>query len=296
VKPATGGVTAAGTASTPRAPSTERETCAATADCVEGLACVDAVCRPRTTSRLGHYHWAAGEAAAAKKDFATATVEFQEAIGLFRAETKVVPTELSCAYGAALRRKPNDAKAWEQAARLLHRCVLDSPPGSAAFRAAMSELVELEAVGLDPAVLANTEEAPAYLTRAAKKTTPDKPALEVQQTNPSRDKGYEAFINAVRGVEPQLDKCWSAYVEASQKTTLSVVLDLKYRVVLGDDDLVVGAKLEIESAPGLGGHDATAAQCVKDALAPAVAEFGKNLKLSSGSWKGSVTVVLKPPA
>lgn len=293
VKSASGGPPQAAVA--PPTPSRELETCGATGDCENGLRCVAAVCRKPTTSRLGEYFWAAGDAAAAKADYGRAAEQYQQAMGQFEAEKIGAPPGLLCAYGAALRKKEKDPKAGEQAARLLHRCVLATAPGAPDYRPAMNELVELEAQGLEPSKLASEQPADTYLTKQPKKVAVEKPVLEIAQSTPATDKGYQAFVDALRPYEPAFVTCWQTYSAAAQQTTMAVLLNLKYRVTLGDDDYVVGAKLEVTPVPGSGGPEAAAAQCVKDAVTATVTEFGKNTRLSSGNWNGAVTVTLRAP-
>ncbi len=292
VKQASGGVQGASMA--PANPSHEAETCAATPDCQAPLRCVDGACRSATTSRLGQYYWTAGELAAKKSDWVHASESFQQAMGQFEAEKIPTPPDLLCSYGAALRRKPNDPKASEQAARLLHRCVLATAPGAPAYRTAMEDLVELEAVGLDPSLLARDTPADTYLVRPSKKLTADHPTLEIVQSSPSTDAGYAAFIEAAKAQETAYDKCYETWFASTQKPTMAVELKLKHRVVIGDDDLVVGAKLDV-TAPSLTGAEAAASACVRAALDATVADFGKPGK-SSGNWDGAITITLKSVA
>lgn len=279
---------------TPAVPSKLRESCAATADCEAGLLCVDAVCRPGQSSRLGDYYWAAGAAASRKGELEAATVAFQQAIGQFEAEKLAVPPGLLCEYGAALRQKPRDPKAGEQAARFLHRCLLAAVPGTAEYRLALAELAELEAQGLDPALLAREAPADAYLTRPARK--PAALAVAIVPTTPSKDKGYAAFTELVRSVAASgaMARCYDAWWTATQKPAMAVDLQMKYRVTLGDDDIVIGSKMELTGAAGLAGADAAASQCVRDALAGEVTTFGKDLKGSSGNWQGALRLTLSP--
>jgi hypothetical protein len=159
----------------------------------------------------------------------------------------------------------------------------------------MEALVDLEAAGLDPSLLARDKPAETYLTRPPKNQRPDKAVLDIAQTTPSPDAGYAAFIDAAKAQEAAFDKCWDTYVSATQKPTLAVELKLKYRVQIGDDDMVVGAKLDVTTQPGLSGADGAAAACVRSALDQTVTDFPKTSKSANG-WDGAITINLKPPA
>ncbi|MDR7513149.1 MAG: hypothetical protein QN147_14160, partial [Armatimonadota bacterium] len=288
------GVTRASAA--PTTPSRERESCAATADCEAPLRCVEGACRAPTSSRLGDYYWTAGVAAARQNDLDRATEAYQQAIGQFEAEKLPTPPALLCDYGAALGQRKNDPKAAEQAARYLHRCLLAAAPGSTVYATALAELVDLEPLGLDPGLLAREQPADAYLTRAPKKPATTSLRADVAQTAPSRDRGYAAWIEVVRAAAARgaFNRCYEDYWAATQKTALPVELQMKYRVTLGDDDVVVGARLDLGGGASAAGADAAASACVREALAGDVTSFSKDVKLSAGNWQGTIVVTLTP--
>jgi hypothetical protein len=271
-------------AANPAVLSTDGESCAATADCAQGLRCIDARCAPAQSSRVGDFRWATGRLALAKGDANAASEELQRAVSQYETDKLAPPAALLCDYGAALRRKKGDAKASEQAARFLHRCVLAAPPGGALYTTGMTELAQLEEVGLDPALLARSEPADAYLTRAAHPTGPAQ--VTVTESNPARDKGYTAYAQLLRDKgTPIFQKC-----AEGQPGAVEVSLSLKYRQSLGDDDIVEGAKLDVSGTAAAG-----AASCIKDAATQLATEFQKDLRASSGSWNGDVTVKVAPP-
>ena len=273
-------------------PSRERESCAASSDCEQPLRCIESVCRKPTVSRVGEYHWAAGRAALDKGSVGPATVELQRALQQFETDKIEAPAALLCDYGTALRRNTGDPKAAEQAARLLHRCLLAAPSGTPEHAAALRELVELEPAGLDPALLARDTPADTYLVRAPQRPAADTLKVEVAQTDAAHDKGYAAWSDVVKG-EPArqaMIKCYGAYLDATQKAKLTVTIPLKMRAQIGDDDLYVGGTLEQQPDPGASGAEATAGQCVRDALAPMATDFAK--KTPQGDWQGSLTLTL----
>jgi hypothetical protein len=295
VQPATGEASAAVPGV---APSAEGETCATTSHCAAGLHCVEAVCRPVKSSRLGDYYQAVGHAALGRGDGGAASEAFAKAIGAYEAANLAPPASLLCDAGMALRRKKGDAKAAEQGARFLHRCALAAPPGTVDYRLAMDELAALEPEGLDANLLAKDQPGDMYLTRPSAKPVGE-PKIEVAPgPKPARDKGYAAFLDKAKAAAPvraALAECWKAYSAASQKPLLSVTLELRYRQVLGDDDVVESAKLDLLTPSAGGGAEGTAASCVKAALAPVADEIGKDKASSSGDWQGNVSVMVQAP-
>ena len=250
-------------------------------------------------SRLGDYYQSVGRTALGRSDGVAASEAFGKAIGAYESAQLAVPASLLCDAGMALRRKKGDAKAAEQAARFLHRCVLASVPGTVDYRLALDELAALEPEGLEPSLLAKNEPGDMYLSRPSAKPVGE-PRLEIAPgPSPARDKGYTAFLERARaaGVRAPLVECWKSYSAAAQKPLLSVTVDLKYRQVLGDDDIVESAKLDVVAPPGApqSGPEAAALACVRAALAPIAAELGKDVRSSSGSWQGNVVVMVQAP-
>ncbi len=294
VQPATGEAAAAVPGV---APSAEGESCATTSHCAGGLHCVEQVCRPQKSSRLGDYYQASGRAAIGRGDGAAASEAFGKAIGAYESASLAPPASLLCDAGMALRRKKGDAKAAEMAARFLHRCVLAAVPGTVDYRLALDELAALEPEGLEPTLLAKDAPGDMYLTRPSAKPVGE-PKLEIAPgPSPSRDKGYAAFLERARAaptVHSALVDCWKAFSAASQKPLLSVTVELKYRQVLGDDDIVESARLDLGGGGGAGA-ESTAFNCVKTALAPIADDLAKDKSSSSGSWQGNVVVMVQAP-
>ncbi len=291
------GVTQAGvlTGAPAAAPSREHESCGTTSHCEAGLRCVEQVCRKAVTSRLGEYHWAAGAAAAQKGKTNDALAAFQLAITQFDTDKVEAPPALLCDYGTALRRKSGDQKAAEQAARLLHRCLLSSPPGSREHTTALRELVELAPAGLEPTLLQRDAPADTYMVRAPHGPATDSLKIDVAQTVVARDKGYAGWVKVLsdEGTKRLLTPCYERYWNTAQKNQLTVVLPVKLRAEIGDDDMYVGGKMELQADPAAAGAEAAASQCVRDALAPLAGEFAKSG--SSGSWSGTVTLIFAAP-
>jgi hypothetical protein len=275
--------------------SREREACAASADCLAPLRCVRGTCVSPQAAPLGEYHWMAGEVAAERGDLARAVEAFQEAIAEHEKARVDAPPGLLCSYGAALRRTPGDPKAAEQAARLLHRCFLGSPPGSPDRHRALRELAHLEALGLDPAHLGRDGPADTYLTRTARTPSADALKVEVARTTPARQRGYGTWVEALEGAEarPHLARCFGEYWVATQAGTLTVPLAMRYRARYDDyDDVYLGGTLEIAAPDGAApaGTEGAAHACVREALAPVAEAYGKRER--SPGWTGQVAVTI----
>jgi hypothetical protein len=275
-------------------PSTLGETCGSTAHCGDGLRCVEAVCVAAKSSRLGDYQQAAGRLALGRGDVARAQERFAAAIAAYEADKQPVPASLLCDAGAALRRKSGDAKAAEQAARLLHRCLLATPARSSEYARALVELAELEGEGLDATHLVKDAPSDMYLTRPAVRPQV-KPVIALTSAAPPRDRGFTKLAERVPG-EAALARCYQAYVDASGKSALAVAVELKARVTLGDDDVVEASRLDVGPAGADSGDAALdqAAACVRAALLPLAEAMGKERAFSS-SWRAVASVEMKAP-
>jgi hypothetical protein len=273
------------------AASRERESCSATRDCEDGLRCLDGVCA-KTGSRLGDYHWAAGEAAEGKGDHGAAAQSFALALDKYPADQ--VPAGLLCAYGAALRRQA-DARTAEQSARLLHRCVLSAAPGSADYRMAMRELAELEQLGLDPTLLERDRPADSYLTKPPQRPPVDALTVSVNPEKQPENRlavAWVAFVSSAEG-KKALARCYEDYWNATRKAEAQLPLTFKYKAKFDEEEEVyVGGAMEVIPAVTLAGPEATATQCAASSLAAAATEFTR--KGSGGSWQVNAMLVLSP--
>jgi hypothetical protein len=266
------------------------ETCGSTGECEEPLRCVQAVCVSAQTSRLGEYHWAAGQAAV-ERGLPSAADHFQQAVTQFDADKQPVPAALLCDYGAALRRA-GDPKGAEQAARLLHRCLLAAATGSAEHARALRELAALAPRGLDPSLLGRDAPADRYLTAEPAKAPVDALKVDVARSTKASDRGYEAFAKKLEGAEgrPVLQKCFASYWNDTMATKLVARVTLKNSARFGDDDAYVGGTAELTVEPGANPAESAALDCLRAGLAPladAVAKSG-----AQGSFSGGLTVTL----
>lgn len=248
---------------------------------------------PPATSRLGEYYWVAGQVNADKGRLGPAVDAFQRAISEFESEKKDIPAGLLCDYGAALRRRIGDARAAEQAARLLHRCFLTAPLGTPERTRALRELVELEPAGLDPALIGRDTPSDTYLIRPAAKAPTDKLKVTVARTQKAGDRGYEGWAKLLEtnaDARAALARCFEPYWQATQKTTVAAAMPVKLKARLDDDDEYAGGTLEMSVDPALTGPDKAFGECMATELKPLATEFAK--RGSDGSWAGTVTVTL----
>jgi len=269
--------------------SKERESCGSTRDCERGLRCIGGTCAGGT-SRIGDYYWAAGSAAAAKGNYGQAALAFAQAIERYPIDQ--VPVGLLCAQGAALRRQA-DARTAEQAARLLHRCVLGTPPGSDNYRMAMTELVELEALGLDPAILERDKPAETYLTKPTQKPGADNLTLQVTTAKPPTNRLAQAWLAVLKGDEGKkaLVRCYEDYWNATRKPSTTLSLTFRYKAKFDEEEeIYVGGALEIVPSAAATGPEATATQCAATALSTVASEFTR--KGTGGPWQVDATLTL----
>ena len=267
-----------------------RESCATSRDCASGLRCLDGVCAGGQASRIGDYYWASGMAAAAKGNYAQAAQALAQAMEKYPADQ--VPAGLICAQGAALRRQA-DARTAEQAARLLHRCLLATAPGSDNYRLAMGELVELEPLGLDPAVLERDKLAETYLVRPALKPASDELTVGVTTAKPATNRLAQAWLTLIQGEDGKkaLAKCYEDFWNATRKPAAALPLTFKYKAKFDEEEEVYqGGALEIVPAVVPSGPEGNATQCAASALSAVAMEFTR--KGTGGSWQVDATLTL----
>jgi hypothetical protein len=272
--------------------SREYESCAASAQCAPGLRCFEQACRRTERSVLGDYTAAMGQSARARGELDAAIALYAEALSRYDAESVPPPPDLDCAYGDTLVGARVNKERAELAARVLHRCLVAVPVGSALHDRAMAGLAELFDSGLDPVHLARTAPADIYLTRAAAR--PDASALKVTvaaEPMPT-GKSFPAVLARLGegDVRAPLIACWEAYATATKKLALAVQVPVKARIVSDYDDepgkLVVGLEGPVPSGNSA---EETAAACVRAAVEPVL----KDLKGVRESFTTTLTVRLQ---
>jgi hypothetical protein len=245
----------------------EYESCASSADCDDKLRCFDHACRRTTRNTVGDYYAALGASELAKNDPTAAIAAYEQAIGHYE---QAAPPDVDCAYGAALaagRAKKDNA---ELGARVLHRCVMAAPVGSALRDKALADLAVLSDAGLDPLLLGANKLADVYLKLApAAPASPTDHAVTVTANPPVTAAGFQAFPDKVASAElhAQLNACWDAYSAATKKDTMVVTLPIRTAYVPSQyDDEPGGFAFQLEPATGVSGADAAADSCVRAAV------------------------------
>jgi len=264
--------------------SREYESCSASMLCQDDLRCFDNVCRRTTRSNVGDYYAALGAAARTRGELDAAIDAYAQAIGQYEAEKVAggVPPDVDCAYGAALAAARAKKQHAELAARVLHRCVLSVPAGSALRDQALVQLATLAEAGLDPILLGAGKTADVYLTKPAARRA-DKLAVSVTAA-PQPAKTFPTLQAALGTPEVRagLVKCW----EASKKDALAVTVPVKTGYVPSEYEDVPGAWVsKIEPLPA--GADPAEA-CAREVVDPVV----KALKLNE-RFETKLTVTLK---
>lgn len=252
--------------------SREYESCASSVNCQDPLRCSDGVCRRAARSTIGDYQAAAGAAARARGEHDAAIAAYGLALAQYQAEKLEVPPDLDCAYGAALAGGRKKREHAELGARVLHRCVLAVPQGSALREQALAQLVILGEVGLDPAAL-GPKLADRYLTKAPQKPALDKVTIAFAAIPPTSAKSYAVVAAKLEAAElrPGFLACWDAYTAATKKEGLAAALPLRVAYVRGEyEDDPATWVTKLEAAPGLDGADADADACLRKVVEPAL--------------------------
>jgi hypothetical protein len=265
----------------------EYESCGATLHCGENLRCFDGSCRRNARSAVGDYHAAVGSAALRRGEAETAIAAYAQAINQYEAEKVAggVPPDVDCAYGAALAAGKNKKENAELAARVLHRCILAVPVGSALRFHAFDQLATLEASGLDPLLLGAGKTADLYLTKAAAKPASDKLAITVAAT-PEPKKSFAAIRDKLASADLRgpLVACWEANYTATKKEAMTATIGMKSAYVVGeyeDDPGVYVVKFEAPSSVD------PAEACVRAAVEPVL----KATRMSDGfNTKLAITI------
>ncbi len=250
--------------------SKEYESCGASLHCLDELRCFDQVCRRTARSTLGDYHAAVGAAARLRGDLEPAIAAYAQALGHYDADKLTVPPDVDCAYGATLAAARANKDHAGLGARVLHRCMLAVPVGSALRDQALAQLATLADSGLDPVLLAASKTADLYLTKGAAQPASDKVTVAI--TAPATtSKSFPLLVEKLSApeVKPAFVACWEAYAAATKKPVLVTHLGIKASYVSGeyeDDPSFFVTKLE--PAVGLVGPEAAADACVRKVVEP----------------------------
>lgn len=280
--PSAGGVAA------PTRTSAALESCAATADCADGLRCLDQVCRAAARSLAGDYAAALADRARAAGELPAAVAAYADAVARYEADKLAVPIELECAHGAALVEARGDRERAELAARVLHRCVRGAPAGSALAAAGLRALAALDEQGFDPAHLAREQPADKYLTRTPAAPRADQVQVTLAAEPPLRHRLAQEALDALAAAPAPLRACWDASFAATRQPVLEAAVPLRttYKDSGYDDEPGTWTLAPDAKAPAAAGP---AEACVRDAVAAALGAPGR----AGAEWSGVVRVVIR---
>jgi hypothetical protein len=273
-----------------KASSKEYETCASSSDCGDGLRCLEAVCRRTARSNVADYYGARGAMLLASHDVAGAVDAFGKAESRYEADHLGIPPELDCAYGVALAQAQSDHEKAELSARVLHRCLMGTPAGSALREQALATMATLDGAGFDPSHLATDKAADRYLSNSPSAPSSDKLKVTAAASPATSSASFAAIADRVQQADLRsgLVACWQKYSDATKTSSLTVMLPIKAAYAdSGYDDEPGGYVLKLDPAPAGSTPDAAAAGCVRAAIADAVAHvsgikdgFSTSLKIT----------------
>lgn len=272
--------------------SKEYESCGASLHCQDDLRCFDNACRRSTRSAVGDYFAALGARLRAAGDIEGSIDAYNRALGHYDSEKIALPPDVDCAYGTALATAKTKKDHAELGARVLHRCILAVPVGSSLRDRALADLSTLSDVGLDPLALGRTQLADVYLTRNASPAL-DKLTVTVTANPPAAGKTYQAIPDKL--AEPELHSalvaCWEAYNAATHKETMVVAVGFKSSYIPSEYEDESGQyTIKIDPAAAMpAGPDATADQCVRAAVEPAL----KGLTTVRDAFATKLTISVK---
>jgi hypothetical protein len=250
--------------------SRELETCAATVHCADQLRCFEGVCRRTTRSTVGDYFAALGGVLRARGKGADAIKAYADGVDRYEADKVPLPPELDCAYGGALASSNGKKEQSELAARVLHRCLLAVPAGSALYHQALADLAKLAELGLDPTVLAKPQAADLYLSKAPLHKSAEAVTISVAANPMPSGKSFGVVIDRIGqpDLRAPLLACWEAQLAATQREELVVTFGLKAKYVSDYEDEPGFYAITFEPVAAAGSPAAVAEECVRNALEP----------------------------
>ncbi|MBL4634683.1 MAG: hypothetical protein JKY56_12490 [Kofleriaceae bacterium] len=269
-------------------PSLEMESCDNSGQCAGELRCIDATCQSLKRSRLGDFYAEAGRVAMLGIDPMEPSIQFNAAVAQYDSEGLELPIDVLCGQGSALAMARADVKLGEAGARVLHRCLLKTPPNSSIARSALRSLVSLSEAGLDPTVLARDEIGDLYLSGDAMVTDPVEVQVAFQDDGKaSKKRGFGSLMAALQGAG-SLSAMKSCF-PSDAKGPVAVELAFSFRYFMDEDDEARDRfVLSLESESG---SSSAASTCVHAATQVVIDSLGKTIR-DRGKWKSSVTVTL----
>lgn len=276
------------------------ETCSRTADCAPELRCFSGACRPIKASTLGDFYAQAGERALQAGHPRDAAESYAAAVSTYEKDKVPAPPEILCGQGRALLAEPGIApQRAELAARVLHKCLLGAPVGSALRQTALAQLARLIDLGLDPQLVARSKPADLYLTRPPRAPALDSLTLAVKVDSHSRSSSFKKvvkFLEESPEVRSALSPCWKAHWDKTHKDTLQVSLPLHFGFELDANDDFDHAYVKIpDAAPPSDPQVAADTQCAAAAVGPLVDAEGRKTG-DDVRWDALASFTMAPPA
>ncbi|MEO6777197.1 MAG: hypothetical protein ABI467_29990 [Kofleriaceae bacterium] len=273
--------------------SKEFESCGTSSHCADNLRCFANVCKRTARSTVGDYFAALGASQRARGDLETAISSYNQALGHYDSEKIALPPDIDCAYGAALAAAKGKKEHAELGARVLHRCLLAVPVGSALRDRALVDLATLSDAGLDPLALGRTSLADVYLTRSPTAPSTDKLAVTVVAAPAVTAKSFPTIADKLNETDPRsaLVACWQAYNAATHNNTMSVTIPVSVKYNPSEYEDESGSyTTKIDPPSTLSpGAEASADACVRGVFEPAI----KDLKTLHDAFSSRLTVTIK---
>ena len=271
--------------------SREYETCSSSFDCRDGLRCVSATCRRRAQLPVADFHAAHGRSLSPKQA-QVAVQAYRRALKQYKLKEQVPPPHLYCDAGHAMVRLRKDLTVAEEAAKTLHRCLVGVPVGSRHRQMALTDLVKLSTVGLDPDLLASTRLADRYLTKAPQKPAKLDVAVQVTGQVKTRASNYQGILSALQKetVSAALVACWHAQHKTTQAKRFVVTATLKSRFRQTDFEETDGyyvrlSRLQVDVDQ--------AKKCAETAVQAAIKGFSKrSVSRRGGVWSGDIIITV----
>lgn len=269
------------------------ETCSRSADCAAELRCFDGVCRASAAPVLAEIQTAVGDRRLAAGKPREAAEAYASAVAQFDKEKLAPPADLLCNQGRAMVAELGDRG--EQAARVLHRCLIAAPVGSELRRRAMGDVAALVDLGLDPALMARKELAESYALVPPPAPPSDALAVKVAVQSRSRAGSLKRFQRMLENrpeVKAALASCWKPHWEATHSSEMTVTIAYRYGFDLdASEDLDHTWIRAAEAEPPADPAEAEATRCVRAALDPLASAEGRKMG-EEARWDAAVTLTV----
>ncbi len=267
------------------------ETCSAKSDCQENLRCRASVCVPAKESARGVYYLDAARETLSKKKWTDGILLLDRSMSRYEQDGVSVPATAYCYYGNALRKKTNGRQDNEDAARMFHRCLLQSAAGSSGYLWALEGLRELEAEGFDPEHLAATDLVTKYLTKAPLMPRLESLLLRVTSQSKIRSKSYQNVVSFLQSddMRTTLFPCWKKHWTETKQPNMGIVVSIRNLFRQGAYEEDDGYILRLGEVSAITGTSAQVAECASSVLTEKLRKYSS----SGGSWKTKISLEIQ---